>query len=59
MPTGNPHGRKAYSLLKEAIANLAEAVDFVNGGQTKKVIERAYSARDFGDAVIVGLRHAH
>ena len=59
MPTGNPHGREAGTLLKEAIANLTDAVQLVNGGQTKKAADRVYSALDFADAAISHLRHAH
>lgn len=57
MPTGNPHGREADSLLKQAIANLADAVQFVDGGQLKKAADRVYSALDFADAAISHLRH--
>ena len=57
MPTRNPHGREADSMLKEAIANLTDAVQFVNGGQTKKAAARVYSALDFADAAILHLRH--
>ena len=59
MPTGNPHGREAYSLLKEAIANLTDAVQLVDGGQTKKAADRVYTALDFADAAISHLRHSH
>ena len=59
MPTGNPHGREAYSLLKEAIANLTDAVQFVDGGHTKKAADHVYSALDFADAAILHLRHSH
>ena len=59
MPTGNPHGRQADSLLKEAIANLTDAVQLLNGGQTKKAADRVRSALDFADAAISHLRHSH
>ncbi len=59
MPTGNPHGREAYSLLKEAIVNLTDAVQFLDGGQTKKAAGRVYTALDFADAAISHLRHSH
>ena len=59
MPTGDPHGREADALLKEAIANLTAAVQFVDGGQTKKAAGRVYTALDFADAAISHLRHSH
>ena len=59
MPTKNPHGREAESLLKEAIANLTDAVKFVDRGKTKKATDRVYSALDFADAAISHLRHSH
>ena len=59
LSTGNPHGREAYSLLKEAIANLTDAVQFVDGGHTKKAADRVHTALDFADAAILHLRHSH
>ena len=58
MPTGNPHGREADSLLKEAIGNLTDAVQFVKEGQTKQAADRVYSALDFAEAAILHLRHS-
>lgn len=59
LPTSNPHGREAYSLLKEAIANLTDAVQFVDRSQIKKAAGRVYTALDFADAAISHLRHSH
>ncbi|HIB53915.1 MAG TPA: hypothetical protein EYO39_03710 [Nitrospirales bacterium] len=59
LPAGNPHGREAYSLLKEAIANLTDAVQLVDGGHTKKAADRVHTALDFADAAISHLRHSH
>ena len=59
MPMGDPHGREASSLLKEAIMNLDKAIERANGGSAKEATDHVNSALDFADAAILHVRHSH